>query len=347
MPGSVAEADGRIQVGDFIYSVNGNVMKDLSHPAALQILKRSGTAVKIVVFRDKTKDLLLEQEQEAKKQKPKQDEIPRVQPQQRPPALMKRDSRDAIIPGSIRGDGKFYPSLYRPSLVRHSTIESINSEAASSMGIPHLEDGGKDIKPRVRKLDFVHRAGSPLGSVMEETAAQKLRRTSSLDIEEQKAVLHKTRNKLNLNSEMYVDHNENETLVETDRTRRKFSSTDGNEDEYSDVEENEAPAFNTSLLTFGQRSEIQPFVIEYQRMFKSLGIKVMLDEEEQVMIAEISPTGLVGRDGNIRYGFFESKSIVIFQLMIELLSTGNCSKFMINICSWPFPFIKGEFVINK
>ena len=303
MPGSVAEADGRVQLGDYIYSVNGNVMKDLSHPAALQILKRSGTTVKIVVFRDKNKDLLLKQEQPAKKQIAQQGPQPPQHPQQRPPALMKRDSRDAIIPGSIRGDGKLHPTLYRPSLVRHSTIESMSSEAASSMGIPHLEDGGKDVKPRVRKLNLVHRSGSPLGSVIEETAANKLRKASSLDIEEQKAVLQKTRNKMNRDSKTYKDYNENETPIAIDRTFRRFSSKDSNDEEYSDTEENEEPAYNTSLLTFGQRSEIQPFVIEYQRMFKSLGIKVMLDEDEQVMIAEISPTGLVGKDGNIRLDF--------------------------------------------
>ena len=303
MPGSVAEADGRVQVGDYIYSVNGNVMKDLSHPAALQILKRSGTTVKIVVFRDKEKDLLLEQEQQAKKQNLKQGEVPRERPNQRPPPLMKRDSRDAIIPGSIRGDGKYYPSSYRPSLVRHSTIESINSEAASSMGIPHLEEGGMDVAPRVRKLDLVHRAGSPLGSVMEETAAHKLRRMTSLEIEEQKAVLQNTRNRMNAVPETLKDFNENETHMGNDRTRRRYSSIGYNDEESSDIEDNHAPAYNTSLLTFGQRSEVQPFVIEYQRMFKSLGIKVMLDEDEQVMITEISPTGLVGKDGNIRLDF--------------------------------------------
>jgi len=332
MPGSVAEADGRVQVGDYIYSVNGNVMKDLSHPAALQILKRSGTTVKIVVFRDKEKDLLLEQEQQAKKQNLKQGEVPRERPNQRPPPLMKRDSRDAIIPGSIRGDGKYYPSSYRPSLVRHSTIESINSEAASSMGIPHLEEGGMDVAPRVRKLDLVHRAGSPLGSVMEETAAHKLRRMTSLEIEEQKAVLQNTRNRMNAVPETLKDFNENETHMGNDRTRRRYSSIGYNDEESSDIEDNHAPAYNTSLLTFGQRSEVQPFVIEYQRMFKSLGIKVMLDEDEQVMITEISPTGLVGKDGNIRTGDIllsvngdevNGKPISKVQEMIHSVPRGN------------------------
>ena len=303
MPGSVAEADGRVQLGDYIYSVNGNLVKDLSHPAALQILKRSGTTVKIIVFRDKDKDLRLKQEQPANKQISNQGIVPREHLQQRPPALMKRDSRDAIIPGSIRGEGKFHPSPYRPSLIRHSTIESINSEAASSMGIPHLEDGGKDVRPRVRKLNLVHRSTSPLRSVLEETAAYKLRKASSFDIKEQKAVLQKTRNKMKRDSETYKDYNENETPAAINGTGRRFSSKDSNDEEYSDTEKNEEPAYNTSLLTFGQRSEIQPFVIEYQRMFKSLGIKVMLDEDEQVMIAEISPTGLVGKDGNIRLDF--------------------------------------------
>ena len=301
MPGSVADADGHVQVGDYIYSVNGNVMKDLSHPAALQVLKHSGATVKIVVFRDKEKDLQLEQEKEAKKQKIKQNEAPLDQRQYlpRPPGLMKRDSRDAIIPGSIRGDGKLHPNSYKKMpLIRHSTIDSINSEVASSMGIPHLEDSGKDVAPRVRKLDLVHKASSPLGSVTEETAGNKLRKATSLEIEKQKELLHNARNKISGDAKTWKDYNENETPI--DKDNRRYSSADGNEEEDSDMDENEAPAYNTSLLTFGQRSEIQPFVIEYQRMFKGLGIKVMLDEEEQVMITEVSATGLVGKDGNIR-----------------------------------------------
>ena len=81
------------------------------------------------------------------------------------------------------------------------------------------------------------------------------------------------------------------------------SDTEANEGEDSEEEEELArpSRLNASLLIFGRRSDTRPFVIEYQRMFRGLGVKVLLDEEELVMITDISPSGLVGKDGNIRY----------------------------------------------
>lgn len=51
----------------------------------------------------------------------------------------------------------------------------------------------------------------------------------------------------------------------------------------------------------GRREENVPFVITYQKKFRSLGMKVDLSEEGKVIVAEVSSFGLVGKDGNIRY----------------------------------------------
>ena len=51
----------------------------------------------------------------------------------------------------------------------------------------------------------------------------------------------------------------------------------------------------------GRRVENVPFVITYQKKFRSLGMKVDLSEEAKVIVAEVSSFGLVGKDGNIRY----------------------------------------------
>lgn len=51
----------------------------------------------------------------------------------------------------------------------------------------------------------------------------------------------------------------------------------------------------------GRRVENVPFVITYQKKFRSLGMKVDLSEEGKVIVAEVSSFGLVGKDGNIRY----------------------------------------------
>ena len=311
MPGSVSEADGRIQVGDLIYSVNGNVMKDLSHPAALQILKHSGTSVKIVVFRDKKEDIRLEQEKLAKTSRNGSEHVGiQFDKAPRPPRLTKRESRDALIPGSIGTESRSQASNQnRPILIRHSTIDSISSEAASSMGIPHLEDG-KTITPRVRKLDLAQQTATTLTAVQEdrEGASQKLRKATSMELSNQKKLMkdfqkwHSESMDSTASSRHAKSLDEHSAQINSEAPARRSSKTDDDDDDDdSDFDEGrkEPLQLNASLLTFGHRSETQAFVIEYQRMFKGLGIKVMLDEDE-VMITEVTPSGLVGKDGNIR-----------------------------------------------
>lgn len=312
MPGSVSEADGRIQVGDLIYSVNGNVMKDLSHPAALQILKHSGTSVKIVVFRDKEEDIRLEQEKLAKTTRNGSEHIGmQFDKAPRPPRLTKRESRDALIPGSIGTESRSQPSYQnRPILIRHSTIDSISSEAASSMGIPHLEDG-KPITPRVRKLDLAQQNATTLTAVQEdrEGASQKLRKATSMELNKQKKLMKDFQkwHSESMDSTASLKHSrsldKDDAQINAGAPARQSDDDDDDDDNDNDSDFDEGRKqplqLNASLLTFGCRSETQAFVIEYQRMFKGLGIKVMLDEDE-VMITEVTSSGLVGKDRNIR-----------------------------------------------
>lgn len=51
----------------------------------------------------------------------------------------------------------------------------------------------------------------------------------------------------------------------------------------------------------GRRVENVPFVITYQKKFRSLGMKVDLSGEGKVTVTDVSSFGLVGKDGNIRY----------------------------------------------
>ena len=287
-------------------------MKDLSHPAALQILKHSGTSVKIVVFRDKEEDIRLEEEKLAKATRNGSEHIGiQFDKAPQPPRLTKRESRDALIPGSVGTESRSQLSNQsRPILIRHSTIDSISSEAASSMGIPHLEDG-KPIAPRVRKLDLAQKNATSLTAVQEdrEGASQKLRKATSMELSNQKKLMkdfqkwHSESMDSTASSKHARTFDEDDAQVNPDAPARRFSKTDDDDDDddYSDFDEGkkEQLQLNASLLTFGHRSETQAFVIEYQRMFKGLGIKVMLDEDE-IMITEVTSSGLVGKDGNIR-----------------------------------------------
>ena len=58
----------------------------------------------------------------------------------------------------------------------------------------------------------------------------------------------------------------------------------------------------------GRRVENVPFVITYQKKFRSLGIKVDLSGEGKVIVTEVSSFGLVGKDGNIRYELYRPTS---------------------------------------
>lgn len=53
-------------------------------------------------------------------------------------------------------------------------------------------------------------------------------------------------------------------------------------------------------LVEGRRDETVPFVITYQKKFRSLGMKVDQTEDGRVIVTEVSSFGLVGKDGNIR-----------------------------------------------
>lgn len=50
----------------------------------------------------------------------------------------------------------------------------------------------------------------------------------------------------------------------------------------------------------GRRVENVPFVVTFQKKFRSLGMKVDLSEDGKVTVTEVSSFGLVGKDGNIR-----------------------------------------------
>ncbi|XP_068740445.1 uncharacterized protein [Montipora capricornis] len=52
----------------------------------------------------------------------------------------------------------------------------------------------------------------------------------------------------------------------------------------------------------GRRVENVPFVITYQKKFRSLGLKVDVSDEGKVIVTEVSSFGMVAKDGNIRVG---------------------------------------------
>ena len=56
----------------------------------------------------------------------------------------------------------------------------------------------------------------------------------------------------------------------------------------------------TDKFVLGTRSDTVPFVIELEKRFRNLGMKVESNKEGNVLVTKISPLGMIGKDGNIR-----------------------------------------------
>ena len=297
-------------------------MKDLSHPAALQILKKAEVNVKIVIFRDKDIDFKLEEESRAKEERMGSTQVEIQLDSSDKSSLVSRRSSVApeMIPGSVLGDLKAHHNN-RPPLIRHSTVSSLSSDA-TSYGIPHLEENG-DPLARVRKLNLTQLDRL---DTLKETEEQRLR---SLSFSSQRKTYslteqsHKPRGQSSLDDKPLSGFTDtipppleigftdsaplSEAPCDTSRNlasnrRRDSSNTLGSKQDDDDSDYNddfEPPRINTSLLVFGERSESHPFVIEYQKMLRGLRINVMLDEED-VLITETLPSGLVAKEGSIR-----------------------------------------------
>lgn len=52
----------------------------------------------------------------------------------------------------------------------------------------------------------------------------------------------------------------------------------------------------------GKRHETRPFVIEYEKKYRSFGLSTCLDDKGKLVVSEVSSFGLVGKDGNIQVG---------------------------------------------
>ena len=55
-----------------------------------------------------------------------------------------------------------------------------------------------------------------------------------------------------------------------------------------------------SAPVMGKRAEDRPFVIELQKKFRNLGVKVALDDQGNTIVAELSSFGLIAKEGNVR-----------------------------------------------
>lgn len=103
------------------------------------------------------------------------------------------------------------------------------------------------------------------------------------------------------------DISKQETPTTTNRNRLSFSRhslsipsrSDG--DESSGDSSNPAtPAPLPKVHAVNKRSSVGAFVIEYEKLFKGLGVEVMMDELGVCYITDISPRGVIGNDDRIR-----------------------------------------------
>lgn len=66
------------------------------------------------------------------------------------------------------------------------------------------------------------------------------------------------------------------------------------------LSENQEMFSGVQRFVIGKRSDKAPFVIELEKRFRNLGIKVGSDHHGNILVTQVSPMGMIGKDGNIR-----------------------------------------------
>lgn len=89
----------------------------------------------------------------------------------------------------------------------------------------------------------------------------------------------------------------------TDSSRHSLTIPSKNAaEESSDNSSNPpSPAILPTLHAINKRSSSGAFLIEYEKLFKGLGLEVMIDELGVCYITEISSRGIIGEDDRVRY----------------------------------------------
>ena len=216
MPDSATEKNNQIFAGDCIYSVNGIMMNNMSHPQALQILKQCGSNVKIILFREKSKDKeLLEQSS------------PHIENSRKHSHTTQRFNG---LPGSVTTDARHM--VKRPPFIRKVT------SGLSGLSIPQIGDN-------------VTETGNENNSIRKDSQ----------------------------NTLFPPSRSDDESEVSSIRSSVKSIP---------------------KCIALNKRINSGPFMIEYEKMFKGLGIQVMMDKDGECYITDVSPNGLLGKDNKIR-----------------------------------------------
>ncbi|XP_057312671.1 uncharacterized protein LOC130654151 isoform X2 [Hydractinia symbiolongicarpus] len=240
LPGSIAEGSGLISPGDCIYSLNGIIMSNMTHPQALQALKHCGKLAKLVIFRKKTTE----------------NELQRTPHNRHVSSNVKTSpSKQNGIPGCIANEAV---TPVRPPYRRRITADSTISNGS----IPLLKDDDGESDVVKRDDDGFSDVKNPLLSDV------KLSR--------------KTNNK---NSQVTIP-----------------TFDDDNDSVISANPSNNVSKNLPKCVAVNKRSSLGAFMIEYDKVYKGLGIDVMLDEVGECYITGVMSNGLVGADNRIRTG---------------------------------------------
>ena len=138
-----------VDKGDYIYSVNGLSMKDISHPKALQVLQQCGKNVRLVIYREKNIE-----------PKNNKTDVPN-KPIERTKREMDSSGRKTSnnIPGAIQVNH----AIQKPPYMRRVTAGS-----CSSLKLPELSDEyDSSVAPEAEHR--MERRSTNLNSLVEET----------------------------------------------------------------------------------------------------------------------------------------------------------------------------------
>lgn len=304
----MCESDGQLLPGDRLVSLNAENLANVSHSTALHILKKPTEQATIVVLREEQK----ENKTEDSNVSIVQVHTPRLVPPPKPPREGKhhqkvKNSTEQLIENKTSNADHAHSDKEEQMPPSPDLPPLRASQQTRYESVPVSDEEEPEKEPEKEPLLVPQPSLPPF---TEGRAKEHLLHSSfsKLDKEESWMVVS--------DSQTGPDDTSNddstdftETLPDINNIQSKpacvaMDTTSKDESPVVAMEMTELKiAGNNQFVRplIGRRHESRPFVIEFDKKYRSLGMSVSLDGQARLMVSEVSSFGLVGKDGNIRF----------------------------------------------
>ncbi|KAK3732220.1 hypothetical protein QZH41_015309, partial [Actinostola sp. cb2023] len=310
LSGSVCDQDCQLLPGDRLVSLNGESLSNVPHSTALQTLKKPTECATLVVLRENNTE-------------------------QKNTADNEESNTSIVQVHKATDSNKSTNSENKPKPPHFSTTDSNKSTNSENKPKPphfstdndrenHLENRlvtTPVLPPFSSNLTLLNQPLPPEDEPVEEDVEVKallpkpIVRTTAEDMATTpllypSSLVHSETNEKDLDTPIALML-ENKTdddvvspksaVVAMDTTSRDLGAIAVNQTLVA-MEMTELNTAEVSRPMVGRRHETRPFVIEFEKKYRSFGMTTSLDNQGRLVVAEVSSFGLVGKDGNILVG---------------------------------------------